>query len=185
MMFKTLLLLSVLFNNLLGQTPSPPNPQQFVITAGKPKGAPQVFVTTNYVDRLAGLFRIDVTNEGRLTEQAFYNATAHVGYDIYYDHNPPKCVKTTENYADMLQEWQTLPYSGKTKAVSQPSLECNMWNKTVQSWTWTYLASVKDNTPVEILDQSILISVFRNYSIGPEVVPKKIFNLPIPVHTCK
>jgi hypothetical protein len=85
----------------------------------------------------------------------------------------------------MLAEWQTLSYAGKTKAISNPELECNMWNKTVQSWTWSYLASVKNNKPVEILDNSILISVFRNYTIGPAVVPKKVFDLPIPEDTCK
>ena len=131
MIIRTLLLLSLLYNILLGQTPTPPNPQQFVITAGKPKGGPQIEVTTNYVDRLAGLFRIDVTNEGRITQQAFYYADKRIGYDIIYDADATKCTKTKENYADMLAEWQTLSYAGKTKAISSPELECNMWNKTV------------------------------------------------------
>ena len=185
MTLKIVLLLSILSNGVLGQTPSPPNPQQFVITADKPTGTAQLYVTTNYVDRYAGLFRIDVTNEGRLIEQAFYNVTAKLGYDIDYDQNPPKCAKTKENYADMLAQWQTLPYSGKTMAISQPGLECDMWNLTDQSYTWSYLASVKHNIPIEILDQSILISVFRNYTVGPQVVPEKVFHLPIPEHTCK
>ncbi len=185
MIIKTLLLFSLLYNVLLGQTPIPPNPQQFVITAGKPKGSPQIEVTTNYVDRLAGLFRIDVTNEGRVTGQAFYYATKKIGYDINYSENSAECTKTKENYADMLQEWQTLSYAGKTKAISHPSLECYMWNKTVQSWTWTYLASVKNNIPIEILDNTILISIFTNYTVGPSVVPKRIFNLPVPEDTCK
>lgn len=184
-MFKIVFLLFVFFNGGRGQTPSPPNPQQFVITAGKPKGTSQIHVTTNYVDRYAGLFRIDETSETRITEQAFYNTSAKIGYIIYYDQNPPRCVKVTENYADMLKEWQTLPYSGKTMAVSDPSLECHMWNETDGSYTWSYLASVKDNTPVEILDQSILISVFRNYTIGPQVVPTRVFHLPVPEHACK
>jgi hypothetical protein len=185
MIIRIFLLLSLLYKLLLGQTPTPPNPQQFVITAGKPKGSPQIEVTTNYVDRLAGLFRIDVTNEGRLTGQAFYYAEKKIGYDINYNEDSAECTKTKENYADMLAEWQTLSYAGKTKAISNPELECNMWNKTVQSWTWSYLASVKNNKPVEILDNSILISVFRNYTIGPAVVPKKVFDLPIPEDTCK
>lgn len=184
-LIETLLLLSLVYTALLEQTPVPPNPQQFVITAGKSKDAPQIQVTTNYVDRLAGLFRIDVTNEGRLTGQAFYYAEKNVGYDINYDEGSPECTKTKENYADILQEWQTLSFAGRTKAISRPNLECNMWNKTVQSWTWSYLASLKDNKPVEILDNSILISVFRNYTEGPAVVPKKIFELPISENICK
>ena len=182
---KTFILFSLLYTVLRGQTPTPPNPQQFVITAGKPNGSPQIEVTTNYVDRLAGLFRIDVTNEGVLTGQAFYYADKKIGYDINYDANSAKCTKTKENYADMLADWQTLPYAGKTKSISSPHIECNMWNQTDQSYTWSYLASVKNNTPIEILDQSVLISVFRNYTIGPAVVPKEIFNLPVPEKTCK
>jgi hypothetical protein len=185
MIIKTLLLLSLLYNVLLGQPPIPPNPQQFVIHAGKPKGAPQIEVTTNYVDRLAGLFRIDVINEGRVTQQAFYYADKKIGYDIDYDRNAAQCTKTKENYADMLAEWQTLSYAGKTKAISNPKLECNMWNKTVQSWTWSYLSSVKGNIPIEILDNSILISIFTNYTVGPSVVPKRLFDLPVPEDSCK
>jgi hypothetical protein len=184
MIIKTLLIFSILYY-VLGQTPTPPNPQQFVITAGKPKGGPQIEVTTNYVDRLAGLFRIDVTNEDHLSGQAFYYVAKKIGYDIDYDGNSYKCTKTKENYADMLADWQTLSYAGKTKAISHPGLECNMWNQTDQSWTWSYLASVKNNTPIEILDNSVLISVFRNYTIGPSVVPKSVFNLPVPENTCK
>ena len=185
MIMKTFILFSLFCTVLYGQSPTPPNPQQFIITAGKPQGSPQIEVTTNYVDRLAGLFRIDVINEGTITGQAFYYADKKIGYDINYNENSVDCTKTKENYADMLAEWQTLSYSGKTKAITPPHVECNMWNKTVQSWTWSYLASVKDNTPIEILDQSILISVFRNYTIGPAVVPKKIFDLPIPEKSCK
>lgn len=168
-----------------GQVPTPPNPQQFTITAGKPKGGRQFMVTTNYVDRLADLFRIDVTNDGELFEQAFYYGSQKTGYLIYYDTNPPQCKKTKENDADMLAEWQTLSYAGKTHSIIHPKLECNMWNKTVDSWTWSYLASVKDNTPVEILDNSILISVFQNYTVGPSAVPKKVFELPVPQSSCK
>lgn len=185
MMIKTIILLSLLYNGLLGQTPTPPNPQQFTIHAGKSKGSPQIQVTTNYVDRLAGLFRIDVNNMGPLTEQAFYYAENKTGYLIYYDQSPPKCNKINENYADMLAEWQTLSYAGKTKAISHPNLECNMWNKTVQSWTWSYLASVNGNIPIEILDNNILISIYTNYTVGPSVVPKSVFELPVPEDTCK
>lgn len=185
MIVKILLLLSLVYESLLLRVPTPPNPKQFTITAGKPKGAPQIEVTTNYVDRFAQLFRIDVTNEGRMTEQAFYYGTNKTGYLIYYDHNPPRCTKTNENDADMLEEWQTLSYAGKTKSITPPHLECNMWNKTDQSWTWSYLASINDNTPIEILDNSILISVFTNYTIGPSVVPKSVFVLPVPEHHCK
>ncbi|CAF3665366.1 unnamed protein product [Rotaria sp. Silwood1] len=185
MIVKTLILFSLVYEALLIQVPTPPNPQQFTITAGKPKEAPQIEVTTNYVDRFADLFRIDVTNEGHLTEQAFYYGAKKTGYLIYYDQSPPKCTKTSENDADMLQEWQTLSYAGKTKSITPPHIECNMWNKTVQSWTWSYLASVKDNTPIEILDNSILISVFTNYTVGPSVVPKSVFKLPVPESRCK
>ena len=142
-------------------------------------------VTTNYVDRLAQLFRIDVTNDGELFEQSFYYGSQKAGYIIYYDENPPRCVQTSENDADMLAEWQTLSYSGKTHSILNPKLECNMWNKTVESWTWSYLASTKDNKPVEILDNSILISVFQNYTVGPSAVPKKVFELPVPKSSCK
>ena len=185
MIVKTLFLLSLLYGSLIAQTPTPPNPQQFTITAGKSEGSPQIEVTTNYVDRPAGLFRIDVTNEGTLTEQAFYYATSKTGYLIYYDKSPPRCEKTRENDADMLSEWQTLSYAGKTRAISNRGIECNMWNQTVQSWTWSYLSSVKDNTPIEILDNSILISVFRNYTVGPSAVPKGVFDLPVPQNRCK
>ncbi|CAF3324452.1 unnamed protein product [Rotaria socialis] len=180
MLIKTLILVSLVSEVFLIEIPTPPNPKQFTITAGKPTGAPQIEVTTNYVDRFADLFRIDVTNEGRLTEQAFYDGGKKTGYLIYYDENPPRCTKSNENDADMLEEWQTLSYAGKTKSISKPHIECNMWNKTVQSWTWSYLASVKDNTPIEILDNSILISVFTNYTVGPSVVPKSVFDLPVP-----
>lgn len=185
MIVKTLVLFSFIYGILLAGDPTPPNPKQFMIHAGKPKGSPQIEVTTNYVDRFAELFRIDVHNKGRLTEQAFYYGAKKMGYLIYYDHNPPRCQKTKENDADMLAEWQTLPYSGKTKSIYHPEIECNMWNKTVESWTWSYLASVKDNTPIEIDDNSILISVFTNYTVGPSVVPKSVFNLPVPEDTCK
>jgi hypothetical protein len=62
MFAKTLVLLSLVYGVLLWQVPTPPNPKQFTITAGKSKGSPQIEVTTNYVDRLVDLFRIDVTN---------------------------------------------------------------------------------------------------------------------------
>jgi hypothetical protein len=142
-------------------------------------------VTTNWVDRLAGLFRIDVNDDDLLIQQAFYYATQKVGYDIIYDEGSPQCTKTRENYADMLAEWQTLSYAGKTRAISHRGLECNMWNKTVQSWTWSYLASVKNNTPIKILDNSVLISIFTNYTVGPSAVPKHLFDLPVPVSSCK
>ena len=122
MVIKTVFLLSYVYYVLSGQTPTPPNPQQFVITAGKSKGAPQIEVTTNYVDRLADLFRIDVTNEGRLTGQAFYYGVKEIGYDINYNDGSTECKKTKENYADMLKEWQTLSYAGRTKSISQPYL---------------------------------------------------------------
>lgn len=182
---KAFILLPLLCNVVFGQTPSPPNPQQFLIHAGKSKGSPQIEVTTNWVDRLAGLFRIDVHNEGRLEGQAFYYAEQKIGYDINYRENSVDCTKTKENYADMLADWQKLPYGGKTRAESRPDLECNMWNETDQSYTWSYLATVKDNIPIEVLDNSILISIFTNYTVGPAAVPKHIFELPIPVDSCK
>ena len=185
MSVKILFLWSCVYAVAAAQTPAPPNPQQFTITAGKSSGSPQIEVTTNYVDRLAGLFRIDVTNEGVLAEQAFYYEASKTGFLIYYDESPPKCTKTRENDADMLREWQTLSYAGKTKAISQRGVECNMWNETVQSWTWSYLASVKDNSPIEILDNSILISIFRNYTVGPSAVPKSVFELPVPQKRCQ
>ena len=165
--------------------PTPPNPQQFVITAGKPKGGEQIEVTTNYVDRFAGLFRIDVFNDEILTEQAFYYASTKMGYLIYYDRTATKCVKSRENDADMMAEWQTLSFAGTTHSISHGKIECNMWNQTDSSWTWSYLASVKENIPIEILDNSILISVFRNYTTGPAAVPKKLFDLPVPVASCR
>jgi hypothetical protein len=70
----------------------------------------QIQVTTNYVDRLSSLFRIDVTNEGRVTRQAFYYEAKKIGYNINYNGNSPQSTKTKENSADMLQEWQTLLY---------------------------------------------------------------------------
>lgn len=184
-MIKTLILFSFVYEALLLHVPTPPNPQQFTITAGKPKGSPQIEVTTNYVDRFAQLFRIDVTNQGVLSEQAFYYGTNKTGYLIYYDKSPPQCSRVHENYADMLADWQTMSYAGKTKSISKPHIECNMWNRTAEFWTWSYLASVKDNTPIEILDNSILISVFTNYTIGPSVVPTNIFKLPVSEKTCK
>jgi hypothetical protein len=101
MFAKTLVLLSLVYGVLLWQVPTPPNPKQFTITAGKSKGSPQIEVTTNYVDRLVDLFRIDVTNEGRFTEQVFYYGANKVGYLIYYDENPPRCNKIKENYVDI------------------------------------------------------------------------------------
>ena len=184
MIVKIVLLISFIHNVYLMAIPTPPNPNQFVITAGKPDGSPQIEVTTNYVDRLAQLFRIDVTNYGIITEQAFYYGENQTGYLLDYDKQPTRCQKVKENYADMLADWQKLPYAGKTSAVSNPKIECNMWNETDQSWTWSYLASIKDNRPIEILDNSILISVFTNYTIGPAVVPKKIFHLPVPESRC-
>ncbi|CAF1169860.1 unnamed protein product [Adineta steineri] len=185
MIVKTLILFSFIYNIHLASVPTPPNPNQFMIHAGKSKDSPQIQVTTNYVDRFAQFFRIDVHDEGRLTQQAFYYGTNKTGYDINYDKNPPQCDKINENYADMLADWQTLSYAGRTKSVSEPHIECNMWNQTSQSWTWSYLASVNNNTPIEILDNSVLISVFTNYTIGPSVVPKSVFYLPVPEHTCK
>jgi len=108
-----------------------------------------------------------------------------IGYDINYQKNSTECTKTKENYADMLHEWQTLSYAGKTKSLTDPNFECNMWNKTVQDWTWSYLASVKTNRPIEVLDNSILISIFTDYALGPSFVPKTIFDLPIKEDTCK
>jgi hypothetical protein len=60
-----------------------------------------------------------------------------------------------------------------------------MWNKTVQHWTWTCLASVENNPPIELLDNSILISIFTDYALGPSFLPKTIFDLPIKEDTCK
>lgn len=186
MIVKAFILLSLVYNiGVLGETPTPPNPQQFKIHAGKPGSGQQYEVTTNWVDRLEGLFRIDVNDDERLVQQAFYFETQKIGFDIDYYDGSPKCTKTKENYADMLADWQKLPYSGKTTAISHRGLECNMWNQTDQSWTWSYLASVKGNIPVEILDNSILISIFTNYTVGPSAVPKHLFDLPVPVASCK
>ncbi|UJR24061.1 hypothetical protein I4U23_027029 [Adineta vaga] len=186
MIIKILLLFTLIQNIHLRDIPTPPNPNQFTIRAGKPGGpSSQIEVTTNYVDRFAQLFRIDVTNLGRLTEQSFYYGESKTGYYVYYDKNPPRCEKINHNDADMLADWQKLPYAGKTRSVYNPKIECNMWNQTDQSYTWSYLASVKDNTPIEILDNSILISIFTNYTIGPAVVPKSVFKLPVPEKSCK
>jgi hypothetical protein len=170
---------------VIGQVPNPPNPMQFTITAGKSDHSVQYMITTNYVDRLADLFRIDVNNEGDLYEQAFYYGANKTGYIIYYDKSPPECMKIKYNYADMLAEWQTLSFAGKTRSVTDPRIECNMWNKTTQQWTWSYLASIDDNRPIEILDNSILVSVYKNYTIGPSVVPKDVFELPVHEASCK
>jgi hypothetical protein len=129
---KSLFLLSVISKILVAQVPTPPNSQQFKISAGKSKGSVQIEVTKNYVDRLSGLFRIDGINEGRITAQAFYYAQNKIGYDINYQKKSAECTKTKENYADMLQEWQRLSYAGKTRSITDPKFEWNMWNKSVQ-----------------------------------------------------
>lgn len=131
MFIKTLVLFSFIFKTHLVQVPTPPDSQQFTIAAEKPKDSPQIEVTTNQVGRVADIFHIHVTNEGRLSEQAFYYGANKRGHLIYYN-NLPRCDKINEHYADMLQEWQTLSQAGKRKFTSNPHLECNMCNKTIE-----------------------------------------------------
>lgn len=185
MIIKIPLLLSLLYNVLLGQIPTPPDPQQYIITSETPKSFGYDYAMTNYVDRLAGLFRLDTTGEEG-SAKVFYYAAKQIGYNIQYHAHSTTCTKINQNHADRLQDWQTLAYAGKTKAISQPDLECNMWRLTMdEDFSVSMLASVENNKPIEGWQNSFLVSVITKYIVGPATVPKHVFDLPVDEDTCE